>query len=61
MTTRPIGYQITYTCCLRCAPEGVRDHYEPLRESDEHGIAYYCDDCGRRLMPAEDIPAPSRR
>lgn len=48
---RPLGYQITITYCRGCAPEGVTESYEPLREGDDYGVPYHCDLCGEDLLP----------
>ncbi len=51
---RPIGYTIERFWCRSCVPEGIIDSgYEPLREGDDHGIPYYCDDCGEPLLPCD--------
>jgi hypothetical protein len=52
-TRRPLGYQVTQTFCRACAPEGVRDFCNPMREGDDHGIPYSCDVCGEDLKPCE--------
>lgn len=53
MSRRPIGYQVTYTYCRACAPEGMRDYREPMREGDDHGVPFSCDECGGRLGPCD--------
>lgn len=48
-----IGYTVTYVWCRDCAPEGVRDYHEPMREGDDWGVAYRCDTCDAELKPCE--------
>ena len=50
---RPIGYEIHHRWCLKCAPEGITET-DPMREGDDYGIAYYCDECGEPLEPAKE-------
>ncbi len=47
MTSRPIGWQITSTYCLQCAPEGLRDYHPPILEGEDFGVPYVCDQCGK--------------
>lgn len=50
---RPIGYEVTRTWCRVCAPEGVVEFSTPLREGEDLGVPYVCDDCGTVLAPCE--------
>ena len=50
---RPVGYTITHYWCRKCVPEGVRDSYSPMREGDDYGVPYSCDDCGEPLLPCD--------
>lgn len=52
-TGRAIGYEITRVWCRACAPEAVSDSHEPIREGQDYGVAYHCDDCGTELRPCE--------
>jgi hypothetical protein len=52
-TRRPIGYTITRYWCRKCAPESALDSWEPMREGDDHGVPYHCDDCGEPLLPCD--------
>jgi hypothetical protein len=51
---RAIGFQITSTWCLDCAPEGVKELYPAMREGDDQGVPYDCDICCKALTPTED-------
>lgn len=51
MIKRPVGYVVTQHFCLDCAPEGLRDFYEPMREGEDHGVPYSCDMCGKDMTP----------
>lgn len=50
---RPIGFTIEHYWCRDCAPEGIRDCHDPLREGDDAGIPWHCDDCGKELLPCD--------
>lgn len=52
---RPVGYQVTSTYCRSCAPEGVRDCYEPMREGDDYGVPFSCDRCQEPLAPCDHV------
>lgn len=54
-TRWPIGYTITRRWCRACAPEGVQEFHEPLREGDDKGVPYDCDDCGKPLTACEHV------
>lgn len=51
MAKRPIGYQFTQTFCYACAPEGLQDFHEPMREGDDYGVPFHCDMCDEKLTP----------
>lgn len=48
-----LGWQVTWTYCRACAPEGVRDFHSPLREGADSGVPYDCDVCGEPLQLCE--------
>lgn len=50
---RPIGYAVTRYWCRKCAPEGIRDYYSPMREGDDYGVPYDCDVCEGPLLPCD--------
>jgi hypothetical protein len=53
MSKRAIGFAVTYHWCRRCAPEGIAESCQPMREGDDHGIPYSCDTCGGDLLPCD--------
>lgn len=58
---QPIGYQVTRTYCRACAPEGLREFHEPMREGDDHGVPYCCDTCDEPLLPCDHEWGPWHR
>lgn len=50
---RSIGYTITRYWCRECVPEAISDGYAPLREGDDHGVPWVCDECGEELLPCD--------